>query len=235
MASEEWKSVPWAQKGTLKSFTERLIDTFLDLPTILYGAPKLSTKTVPDRRSKADIQADAILMIERLQTWRRDWMAHRAFHTIEDGIGDAVVNSRELFDAEGAQTLALYIAICMITIFSTFREELEDVDTVACSQHDLFSGLDRTPTRSSKALDATSAAIQELYHKLIGEAYHMVIYLLSNATPQLRLIEILVPLRHVWMATRFLKCSIAVQFDRAMRQIMTHPTSGLPLYLHVED
>ncbi|KIV85987.1 hypothetical protein PV11_01632 [Exophiala sideris] len=241
LADEEWLSIPWAGEVGSKSQTELLVDIFAGLPAALYGQSTDRRQRRPPPAECADIRARASALLRRLQTWRAGWVEqvqrqnpdngqHVLRHTSSLPSSFPCLGS---FYAGHATELALHSAVCLITIDKAFGQELDALCCTQCIQQPSFpqtTGHRYPHIRSTTTIKSTD--IVEMYHSALAEACTLVGYYGPSPSLDADAVKTLIYLRQVWVATRRLKCSMAVWFNDAMKSVMTNSSAQLPLFLY---
>lgn len=242
LAHEEWKTVPWSESTTSKSHIEHLMDIFVDVPSALYQQSTVPGKQGQSAEVSSKMQVRALLILQRLELWRSDWTTQVQRQAVEIDLGHpAGLEFRTLWpkimgfsSLEHANAFALYCAVSLLTINAAFGQALETLDCTQCIQKHDPSTFEHMFASQPPHLDVDGIDVVQLFHLTIAGSCGLISYYLYYATPKPPPIEILISLRHVWLATRRLKCPMATWFDRAMEKILTSPAADLPLYLYTE-
>lgn len=232
--------MPWSDSGVRKPDIEYLIDIFTDLPTALFGQQDILTsahcgsKHSPHQRITID-EGEVRLIIQRLQYWKSA-MLQRPGKSLFDSRADLDSNEHlprglPYYYLDYATPFALYAAVCTITLNAGFSDTLQTSHRERCTGQ-AASSSETSTTFQWDTDESQHHNILQWYHSLLVDACSLARYYMSckGMVPQPS--DILVSLRQVWMTTRHLNCTLAMQLGSVMAQIMDDSEAGLPLFLY---
>lgn len=233
LASARWKNLEISSELHYNP----LMDTFADLPNILYDRQQQIKHDSPAETMQATSDR-AIDLLQELILWRRMWnMPNPAscYPTTEawpkgvkrpswSGSGLAFTTPKQ------AKQVMTWDSIVLISIMSTFPSiiqycHIHENDSI-CEQDidSLVSQLDEAVLIGLTPL--TEAGLLRLFHLALSEACRSTHYYFSQDLKQDHPIDMLMPLRHVWLNTRKIKCQMSSWLSQTMQYLAKEAPEG---------
>ena len=233
LSENEWKTIPWSDEGATKSPVEALIDIFVDLPTALFGSAQ-SSREEQRTAQGPDGRLQVILLLRRLRSWYLGLLEGRleSKHNNNDNSSSASIAHFKESDDKTLEAIALHAAICLITIQSAFARELTSMNCNNCLRRRPSWEDERKQFAQQSDSKPNALILPEMYHAALADACWLLDLQSSQAFVRQQAVQILVFLRHVWLATRHLSCPLATSFCRQMTHLFTQTATGLPLSLY---
>ena len=214
------------------------MDVFVDLPEVVHRQLPLSSAE-PTYRNENETRTLAVSFLRRLQAWRSGWddafparpeVQHSSWPDI--GLEPLWPVGLGFPNLEEAEALSTYNAICMLLLNKAFKNELGSLHCTHCTSEYTSSTVRKARVEEFTKTESAVQKLDRFYHEIITDACNTICYYWASSSPKPQPIDVLIPLRHVWLITRNMKCPIASWLDSAMCQILASDVSGLPLYLH---
>lgn len=258
LAAAQWKI---AQESTeVKHITnyQQLMDIFVDLPALVHTTSQRSKSRIRQDEHGRYLQRPAfhektlaVELLHMLHRWRQRWNVENATELFPADITfppragiDLPPWTRGLCfsSLENAKIIFTYNTICVMTLCAVFAEEIQTVhhdEGESSCLHFTTVQANLTPIRGDTPASIdflepkVRKALLKLHHSALYEVCRSVNYYFVAVAQQNHPIDLLIPLRQIWLATRtnVSDCYLAAWLNDTIYKISADISEGVPLVL----